>query len=379
MNLGRLMVFLACLVSTLAYSGSVTLPALWTLVLPATLIVGSAALFAQGLSASALAVVIVSASAVGEIVNVVSGEYQGSVARSTFGGVVLTGLAVLLSGSRRPASFLLPFAGLIAWALALGSGGRVALVAVVSAALAAVALAVVERDARRYVSAPRLAPTLLLVLLLTVLAGVLVARVQLSSDLRQPASPFRSSLVTAVEPPHVLSLTDHAAPDLRVTRPSAFPPESPNAASKREDARVRRVALLALLAFLLVLLAAFILLLVRWLWVQLSWRLFRRRLKRRSTPEAGAWSWVVAVEQRVGDPLPLSASPDVVLNLAPGEPMRELAAQVSQSVFGPQRSRLAADPWLQAALVADEVWAAAGRGGRLRARFRTPERLDPAH
>lgn len=380
MRAGRLLVLLACAVAALAYVGAVTTPALVTLVLPEVLVVGLVALVAARHLLAGLVAVMLCAGAVGEVVNVLSGDYQGSVARSAFGAGLLGGLAVILAGTRRPASFLVPLVGIVAWALALGAGGRVALVAVVAGGLGAVALATLEREDRRYVTPPGLVPTVALVLLLTVAAGIAAAVVQLRVDSRDPAAPLRSSQTLTVHPPPFLSLTKHPPRSATAKPPVADTVPSSIAQLRQEKARSRKLALIAVFSLTALVLSVMSVVLLYRLWVALTWRLLRRRLRSRApSAEIGAWIWVLAVAQRLGQPLPLSASPDVVMTEPISDAMQALAGRVALAAFGPAQSPGTEDCWGFADSVSGETWAAAARRNRVRARFRRPQRTAGAH
>jgi hypothetical protein len=380
MILGPLLVLLTCLVASVSYIGAVTQSALLTFVLPTVLFVGLMALRLRSRPGPGVLTTVLLAGAVGEGVNIASGQFQGSVARSAGVAGLATGLAVVLGATKRPALFLLPVAGIVAWALALGAGARVELVAVVTAGVALVALAAVERDLRLFVKAPRMAGIVVLAMLLVVAAGVIAAQYQLHHDGRRAASPFRETLATTIEPPKILSLTRHPPPS--ATKAVPAPPVSA-ATPVNQHPRLHQLLkelLWLLLAILVVLLLGT---LARLLWVALAWRRLRRRLQRHVVPtEAGAWSWTLAALERLGSPVAQQVSPDVALSDAVplSKPVRLLAAAVAPAVFAPAGSVFpTVDAWLHARDAIGDAWKTAGRLDRLQARWRTPRGRARAH
>ncbi|MCW2573523.1 MAG: hypothetical protein JWO88_3581 [Frankiales bacterium] len=379
MTLRPLLVLLTCVVASVSYIGAVTEVALVVMVLPIAVGVG---VVAAGLRAHPLAsvgTVLLLSGFASEAVNVLSGEYQGSVARSAAVAGLGTGTAVILSGTRRPALFLLPVLAIVAWALALGAGGRVEFVAVATAALALVALTAAERDRRYYVVPPRQMASVLLAVVLLTAAGVFAAHYQLSQVERSAVSPFRDSLATTIEPPAILSLTRHPPPSATQSSPA---PEAPSPASANHP-RLREVLrdLLWVVVGIAILGSAF--LVVRVLWVGLAWRRLRRRLERKvSPPAAGAWMWAVAAHGRVGLAPAPHMSPDVVaLPDAPGSPsLKALAAAVAPMVFSTTPTEASVvDVWPQAVDAAREGWRSSSRLRRARARWHGPRGKVAAH
>lgn len=373
----RLLVLLTSVVASVSYIGAVTQPALLSMVLPSVLAVGLVASCIRGRALTGAVWVVLSAGVVGELVNVASGDYQGSVARSTGVAALCTGLAVVLTRTRRPSLFLLPVVGIVAWALALGAGGRVQLVAIATAVCAAGAFAAVERDERRFEHAPRRsagsAAVALAFLLVVVGAGVGVSRFQLHHDGRTAASPFRGSLETTIQPPAFLSLTKHPPPSATLdTSPTSPAPES------RVPRSSRARQLLSNLTWVFLVLAALVLtvLVGRLLWVLVAWRMLRRRLVLQAEPrEAGAWTWARAGLARLNTPLPVNVSPDVALTggTPVSEELRILAQAIVPVLFGPsQPEHLAVDAWPRADALLDSAWESAGIVLRTRARLVTP-------
>jgi hypothetical protein len=372
MSFAPLLVLLTCVVASVSYIGAVTQPALATMVLPLVVVVGVLAALMRLRPVAAVWTVVLVAGAGGEAVNVLSGSYQGSVARSAGVASLATGLAVVISTTRRPALFLVPVAAIVAWALALGAGGRVELVAVVTAPLALLTLAAVERDRREFVATPRLAGTVLVAFLLVVAAGVFAAQFQLHHDLRHAASPFRQSLATTIEPPAILSLTRHPPPS--ATR-AAPPPAASDAHRARLTPLLSKLARvsLALLGLLVALVVG------RLAWVALAWRRLRRRLQCRAAPrEAGAWVWALTSLDRMGSPVAAHVSPDIVLDSPASEPLLALARTVTLAVFAPPDSfSPSGNAWPQAAALVEEAWQSAGRLRRVRARWHGPRQVSP--
>lgn len=381
-----LLVLLTCLAASVCYIGTVTEGALVTLLLPTVAVVGLLAVRLRDRPLRALVLVISVTAVASEAVNIASGAYQGPAARSTAVAALVTGLAVVLTGTRRPASFLFPVVAVVAWSLALGAGGQVQMLAVVTVALALVALASVEREARAFVVPPRWSASLVLALLLVVGAGVFASLFQLHTDGRRPASPFQKTLARTITPPSFLSLSN-GAPASRVTSPAAAPaasstrPASPRAAAAAHRSHVQRIvhdllwAVLALLAALLIAVAA------RLLWAAWAWRRLYARLVRSATqPEAAAWLWTLAHLSRAGVQLPVHSSPDrVAAGALDGlieplhEPVQQLARKVAPAVFAAPGTVLSThDVWTMARSAADTAWTSAGRLRRTHARWRMP-------
>jgi hypothetical protein len=378
-SLGRHLVLLASLVASVSYIGAVTQGALVTMVLPLVFVVGVVALRLRSRRLPALLAVVLSAGVGGELVNLLSGQFQGSVARSAAVAALAAGVAVFLSSSRRPALFLLPLAVIVAWALALGAGGRVGLVAVVTAGIAVVALAAVERDHRLYVVTPRVAGSVGLALLLVAAAGVMGAEYQLHHDGRRAASPFRQSLATTIEPPKILSLTRHPPPSATQAVPS---PPTPRVTVPNDHQRLHQILREMLWGLLTLLLLLATVLVLRLLWVSLAWHRLRVRLQRREQPtEAGAWAWTLASLDRLGSPVAPHVSPDVASSEATAMPelVRVLARSVVPAVFAPASVMVAApEAWSHARAAVDHAWHSCGRVRRLRARLRTPHSASHA-
>ena len=378
MSLAPLLVLLTCLVASVSYIGAVTQSALATMVLPMVLAVGALATLLRARPPAAVLTVVLVSGAGGEAVNILSGNYEGSAARSAGVASLATGLAVVVSATRRPGLFLCPVVAIVAWALALGAGARVELVAVITAAFGLLGLAAVERDRRTFVSPPRLAGGALLSVILLVATGIFAAQFQLHHDSRPAASPFRESLATTIEPPAVLSLTRHPP---RSATQSVPPPPEASLVAKRGHSRVPQVLrglLWGGISLLGILLVAAI---GRMLWVSLSWHRLRRRLERRVLPvEAGAWAWTLASFERLGAPLQVHISPDIAManSESPSESFRAFAGAVAPVIFiSPGAETLSSDIWHQARAVVDEAWMSAGRSRRVKARWQVPRRTGP--
>jgi hypothetical protein len=380
-----LLVLLTCLAASLCYIGTVTEGALVTLLLPTVAVVGLLAVRLRDRPLRALVLVLVVTAVASEAVNIASGAYQGPAARSTMVAALATGLAVVLSGTRRPASFLLPVVAVVAWSLALGAGGQVQLLAVITAGLALVALAAVEREQRTFVVPPRSSASLLLALLLVIGAGVFASLFQLHNDGRQAASPFQKTLARTITPPAFLSLSN-GSPAPRVSSSTAPPTSSaqtasPSAAADARRSKVRRIvrkllwAVLGLVAALIVAVAG------RLIWAAWAWRrLYARLLRGAAQPEAGAWLWTVAHLSRAGIVLPAHSSPDRIaagaldgLSEPLHQPVQQLARTVAPVVFAAPGTVLRAeDVWSMARSAADTAWSSAGRLRRTHARWRLP-------
>jgi hypothetical protein len=377
-SVAALLVALTCVVASVSYIGAVTQGALASMLLPVVLLAGLVAGRFRDRPIGGLLAAGTTALVGGEVVNVLSGNFQGPVARGTFVAALLTGVAVLVTGRRVAAAFLLPVVGILAWALALGAGGRVELVAVVTAAFALLSLAAVERERRSFESPPRTAPSVLAGLALVAVAGVFAGRYQLAHDHRTPASPFRSTLSTTVIPPAVLSLTRHPPRSATAPLPTRDPRIPAVVQASASPSLLHRVLLRVGEAFAGLLALALLGLLLRLFWVAVAWKRLGRRLRRRSEPtEAGAWAWALATLDRLGQPVSPSLSPDLAAEpeAALSDQLRELAQTVTPAVFGPPRDASHGTvAWSQAKAVHDDAWKTAGRWHRARARCVSPRR-----
>jgi hypothetical protein len=382
-----LLVLVTCLAASVCYIGTVTEGALVTLLLPTVAVVGLLAVRLSDRPLRALVLVLVVTAVASEAVNIASGAYQGPAARSTGVAALATGLAVVLSGTRRPASFLLPVVAVVTWSLALGAGGQVQLLAVITAGLALLALAAVEREQRAFVVPPRWSASLLLALLLVIGAGVFASLFQLHNDGRRPASPFQQTLARTVTPPSFLSLSTRARASRAPTDEAAqlsssqAAPQHPAVAGRRT--RVRRILRDLLWALVAVLLAALLAVAVRLTWAAWAWRRLYRHLARSTAQlDANAWLWTVAHLSRSGVVLAAQDSPDRVAAetlCGLGDPLREtlqrLARNVALSVFAAPGSVAACeDIWSLAHETADTAWASASKPRRAYARWRLPDR-----
>ncbi|MCW2673564.1 MAG: hypothetical protein JWP14_2153 [Frankiales bacterium] len=381
-----LLVLITCLAASVCYIGTVTEGALVTLLLPTVAVVGLLAVRLRDRGLRALVLVISVTAVASEAVNIASGAYQGPAARSTAVAALVTGLAVVLSGTRRPASFLFPVVAVVAWSLALGAGGQVQLVALITAGLALLALAAVEREQRAFVVPPRWqSASLVLALLLVVGAGVFASLFQLHNDGRQAASPFQKTLARTITPPSFLSLsngasTPHATSPAAPARSSSGP-ASPRAAAAEHRSKVRRIVHDVLWAVLVVIAALLLAVAGRLVWAAWAWgRLYSRLVRSAVQPEAGAWLWTVAHLSRTGVQLPAHSSPDrVAAGALDGlteplyQPVQQLARSVAPAVFAAPGTALSTeDVWRMARSTANTAWTSAGRLRRTHARWRLP-------
>lgn len=352
-----------CVVATLAYSGAVTVVALLAFVLPAVVLVTILTALVSRLSVRAAVVAgLLSALAVSEVVNLLSGTANGPAARSSFAAATFTGLAVAAVLGPAPVLFTAGVVGVLVGALGLGAGAEVAPVAVATAVVTVVALAVVEAQARRWSRRP---PQLLVVVLLALLVGGLVATIALQADRQldgDPAVLAPGAVQQTIRPPQVLgdpdprptpTVTPNPTSTTTVDDPDATPPaESPPP--------LRAIWLVVALVVLTVLLSVAL----RMLWVALAWRLLRRRLRRGSDREqvAGAWVWCTRRLRAAGWPMPHSLSADAVgagvgtaqLPRAVRPPLRQVAGLTVEAVYSPRPD----DP------DAATAWAAADEVGR---------------
>ncbi|MCU1621244.1 MAG: hypothetical protein JWL79_89 [Frankiales bacterium] len=379
-----MLVLIACLAASVCYIGTVTEGALVTLLLPTVTVVGLLAVRLRDRPLRALVFVTVVTVVASEAVNVASGAYQGPAARSTAIAALATGLAVVLSGTRRPASFLLPVVAVVSWSLALGAGGQVQLLAVITAGLALLALAAVEREQRVFVVPPRWSASLLLALLLVIGAGIFASLFQLHNDSRQAASPFQKTLARTITAPAFLSLSN-GSPVQRVSSPTSPRTSSlsgsPSSVAHAHRAKVRRLVRDMLWAVLALVAALVLVVCGRLVWAAWAWRrLYARLLRSAAPPEAAAWLWTIAHLSRTGVQLPAHSSPDrIAAGALDGlterlcEPVQKLACTVAPAVFAAPGTVLSTeDVWSMARCAANTAWTSAGRLRRTHARWRLP-------
>lgn len=317
-----------CLVSTITAGGVVSTPALFGLVVPVALLVFLVAATSSRHPLRGAVVVPAVALASSEAVNILSGDYQGPVARVAVVSATLTGLALLLAFSRWPATFLLPVAGITAWNDVLGGAGHSRLVSVVLVVLGAGALLVVEQERRNLnVRPPRAVALAVLAILATTSTGAVV--LQSRQDGRAPARPLA---VARVKQGSLL-------PDPFPRQVGAFRPNEPLPAPSRTSApkvplaeRSISFARPLALSFGAFLAALLIVAVLRLLWVRSRWRRFRRRL-RATRPQDGAWLWLRAQLWMLRRPLPSASSPDVVASATSWPELADLAARASQQAF----------------------------------------------
>jgi hypothetical protein len=369
----------SCLVASVSFVGDITTEALSVFLLPGALVVGVLAALQRGKIVRGLVSVALTAIAAAELVNLLSGEFQGPAARTTLVAAAGTGMAVVLSGSRAPALFLIPLAGIVAGAAAFGAGGQVQVVAVITACLAVLALARLEWERRAHVERRRSAGSLLMALCLVGGVAVFAALFQGQHDERVAHAPLQQALAVTVTAPSALGLPHPAS--AAVSTPPASEGISPRQQDVPQPTQSHTVHLPArviqLLGALLLVALAGVSLRVALSW--LSWRILYMRLAREAGPSA-AWLWAVAHLDRLRLAPPLSSSPDIIAEgvfddtpEALREPVRQLAAAVAPVVYGAPNSVPSGetqDSWELASAVARSAWAAAGVGRRLSARWR---------
>jgi hypothetical protein len=371
-----LLTLLACAVASISYIGVITGDALAMFLLPTVSIVGLVAIRQRGRTLLGIALVTLLAGGGGEIVNLLSGEYEGPAARSTSLAALGTGLAVVLSGSRAPAAFLLPLVGVVAGANAFGAGGHVQVVAVATGCFASLALAAIERE-RRAVAGPqrRVAPVLV-ALMLVAGVGVFAALFQGEHDAHTAKAPLRQALTVPVKPPKLLGLPSQVlrppAPAVNVTQD---PSSSSQPTTRGRLTRVAEVWLLVLLSAGMALLGA---LLLRVLVASWTWRRHYRRLSG-GRPATAAWTSAMAHLSRLEMAPQPSSSPDVIAcgrlrGIPDGltRPVQELASLVAPLIFGGAVATKKAerDAWLLATEIAEQAWNDASSLERLKARWR---------
>lgn len=330
----------SCVVAALSYSGAVTLFALLVFVLPAVVVVTVVTARVARLSLRVAAVSgVVAALGVAEVVNLVSGTAHGPAARSTFVAAAFTALAVAAALGPAPALFAAAVVGVVVGALGLGAGAEVAPVAVATAVVTTLALAVIEAQVRSWTRRP---PHVALVVALALIVGVLVAIIALQSDRLvdgEPAVLAPGAVQPTIRPPQALGDPD---PRPTATSTPTAGTESDAPPPRSESSHTLRTIWLVVLMVVLALLLAVA---VRILWVALSWRLLRRRLRRGSSSEqiAGAWVWSTRRLRTAGWPMPASLSADAVgagqgttdLPRAVRAALREVARSTVDAVYAP--------------------------------------------
>lgn len=360
-----------CAVAALSYSGAVTLTALLWFVLPAVVVVTGVTASVARLSLRLAAVAgLLAALGVAEIVNLVSGTAHGPAARSTFAAAAFTVLAVAAVLGPAPALFTAGVVGVVVGALGLGAGAEVAPVAVATAVVTVVALAVVEAQARRWTRRP---PQLAPVVVLTLLVAVCVAAIALQADRRlegDPAVLAPGAVQPTIRPPRALG--DPSPRPTATTKPKARVKDKADnntTPPSNESAVPLRAIWLVVLALVLALLLG---LALRILWVDMAWRLLRRRLRKGSAADqvAGAWVWSTRRLRAAGWPISRSLSADAVSSGHGGAdlprlvraPLRQVARATVDVVYAPKGE--VHDP--------DEAWAAADEVGRGAVRILRP-------
>ena len=375
----------SCLVAGLAYSGAVTSFALVAFVLPGVLLAAASTTAANrfspwgGLLAGGAV-----ALAWGEVVNLVSGNDNGPAARSTFAAALFTAVAVAASAGPAPTGFLLGIVGVLAGGLALGAGAEVGPVAIATAVVAVVALAVVGR-AREAWAAER-PPGRVVVPVLAALVGVAVATVVVVADRQTTAEPgvlSAGAVDASIRPPGFLELP---TPTSMATRAQADEAPPVPARQPVEDSWEPRFSWL-LAALAVVLLAV----LLRLTWVAIGWRRLRRRLRRGSPVEqvGGAWVWARRRIVACGLELPSHLSPDAVavgrgasaLPRSVRPALVSLARVTESALFAPSEGPTEAEvtsAWQAADLAAGEAVGSLSTAKRVRCALRrlssTPSR-----
>jgi uncharacterized membrane protein YqjE len=317
-----------CALSAMTAGGVVTTRALLGLVLPSVILVVLAGLASRRRPWVGAITVGVVALGLAELANVMSGDYQGPVARATLGSALLAGAAGLLAGSRWPALFLLPVASITVWDVSLGGAGKSRLVVVLLVIAASLTLLSSEQDHRRWSGPPPLTAAMgVLILAVTVTCSVAV--LQAARDNRPAAHPFA---VTSLRQGSVLP---DPFPSQRGAPVPVSRPAHPRASARQVPLTERSVSLSRpfLLADLAFLLALFALAALRLVWVRISWRRYRRSLLALGSAD-GAWLWVRAQLWALRRPLPAAASPDVVAVSTTWPELRELAKSITPHIFG---------------------------------------------
>jgi hypothetical protein len=291
---------------------------------------------------------------------------------------------VAASAGPAPTGFLLGVVGVLAGALALGAGAEVGPVAVATAVVAVVALAVVGRAQEAWAERP---PGRVVVPLLALLVGVAVAAVVVEADRQTTADPAvlsAGAVDDSIRPPGFLELP---TPKPTPTQTQAADEQAPVPAGQaaEDSSRPPFSWLLAVLAVILLTLV------LRLAWVVLAWRRLRRRLRRGSPVEqvGGAWVWARRRIVASGFDLPVALSPDAVasglgstsLPRSVRPPLVALARATEAALFAPSggpTTTQVREAWAAADRAAQGAVASLSVGGRallaLRPLSSTPSR-----
>jgi hypothetical protein len=320
-----------------------------------------------------------------EIVNLQTGLTEGPAARSSALAAAGCGVAPLLSHSRWPAAFLLPVVGVLAGALLLGAGGQVEVVAIATAAMAALTLALVERDQRAYAGPMRTTAAILASLLLGVTVAAFAVFFHSELGGRAPASPLARTLTRHVAAPGFLHPLDSTSKAVSATPEAHSGGRKARASTSSAGTAIhRQPSHRAWLRWLLLMPVALVVGAAGFRWAYSAWRwrrVFRQILRNNPRAPAAAWIWTLAHLQRLGFKWPRSVSPDRVAaghDVGMAAPMQDhmvlLAGTVAPALFSAGSSAEASDAlaWRQAETAARAGWEFAGRRGRLMARLRLP-------
>jgi hypothetical protein len=348
---GQLAVAGCCLVATLAYSGAVTTRALAVFVIPAVFLVSLVSLSLTRRTSAAAAGIASALLALGlaEIVNIVSGEQSGPVARSSFFAAISTAVAVSYADRWSPISVCVPVTAVLGGALFLGAAGEVIPVVAVLAVLLTLSVPLLEAARRRPARSLR---TAWMTPLLAIVAGVVAFGTSQLAPALQDRAPKVFGVAQAdprIKPLHPISTASPAAP-LTATVADAH---------TGGGGRSGPVTLIVIT----VAAAAMGLLLLRLGIVALAWKRLRRRLRRGSPAQraVGAWSWAVLRLRSYGVFVPPSLSPDqfsghtsrLQLSDAVWEPLRTTARWATDAAFSPRPEEAVTD--------SREAWEAAER------------------
>jgi len=298
-----LMVTLTCAVTAVSFIGAVTPVGVGAFVLPGVVIGAVAALVGRGAGPWWRGAVVGSVVALvwAQLINLVGGDLNGPIARSTFTAGVASAFAISLVRSAGPALFLVPVAAIVLGAEVLGAAGEVGPVAAAAAVMCALTLGMAEHRRRRWLArSRRLWATLAMI---TLIAGTALAVGILMPVLRGPESALSSG--TDVNP-------SIAPPWQPTTTPTPSPSPPPPADQQvTADQDLTQTIVLWLLVLLLVIGLTVLALLI---WRR--WRLAVTRARLRSgSPRdqvAGAWVWARLRLGRRGMDIEPSLSPDLI-------------------------------------------------------------------
>ena len=361
---------LASLTAAGAYTGAVSLRAFFAFLVPAVVIATIASFVGTRRQFGGLIAGLIAAGAWAVVVNALSGETSGPVARSA----AICGLATVTSvyAARRmwapalAAGVMLNMAG----ALYYGAAGEVRVLAVLAGLLTLVSVSCVDAARhRREVRRPRLAALVVGIVAAATLVLASVAVQQVAERLLERNRPVASSLVTpdAVRPPW------DSSPKSTVT--TTLPdPAQPAANSAEQQQRIVRLVVFLVLLLLLVIIVALLIRMAVGAWRLRRWKL-RLRAQEPAASTGAAFGWMTYQLRRLGWRAPGNPGVDRLAAAAHTagwpepllEPVRAVCTRSQRAVFEDAHCapQTADDTWGEAERAVETGRAHASRWRRL--------------